>query len=61
MAWNAALLRPDIFRAVAVLSVPYNPPLTLPHNTSLNDVMTMMAAGREYYRLCQSPVLPRRI
>ena len=25
-AWNAALLRPDVFRAVAGLSVPYTPP-----------------------------------
>jgi pimeloyl-ACP methyl ester carboxylesterase len=25
-AWHAALLRPDIFRAVAGLSVPYSPP-----------------------------------
>ncbi len=26
VAWNAALLRPDLFRAVAGLSVPYSPP-----------------------------------
>ena len=26
MAWNAALFRPDVFRAVAGLSVPYTPP-----------------------------------
>ena len=51
VAWNGALLRPDIFRAVAVLSVPYNPPLTLPHNMSLDDVMAMTAGDREYYRL----------
>ena len=26
MAWNAALLRPDVFRAVVGMSVPYAPP-----------------------------------
>ena len=26
IAWNSALLRPDVFRAVAGLSVPYAPP-----------------------------------
>ena len=25
VAWNSALLRPDIFRAIALLSVPYSP------------------------------------
>lgn len=51
VAWNAALLRPDVFRAVGVLSVPYSPPMTLPHDMSLNDAMAMMAGDREYYRL----------
>lgn len=27
VAWHAALLRPDIFRAVAGMSVPYSPPI----------------------------------
>lgn len=29
VAWHAALLRPDLFRAVAGLSVPYTPPIPL--------------------------------
>ena len=34
-AWHAALLRPDVFRAVAGLSVPYTPPSGLDLLTSL--------------------------
>ena len=55
VAWNAALFRPDLFRAVAVLSVPYSPPIALPPELSLNDVMTTNAAGRNYYRLYFQP------
>ena len=51
VAWYSALLRPDVFRGVSVLSVPFNPPLTLPHDVSLNDVMSLTAGDREYYRL----------
>ena len=51
VAWYSALMRPDIFRAVSVLSVPFNPPITLPHNVSLNDVMLANAGERNYYRL----------
>ena len=51
VAWYSALLRPDVFRGVSVLSVPFNPPLTLPHDVSLNDVMSLAAGDREYYRL----------
>jgi pimeloyl-ACP methyl ester carboxylesterase len=51
VAWNSALMRPDIFRAVAVLSVPFNPPIALPHDVSLNDVMAANAGDRDYYRL----------
>ena len=51
VAWYSALMRPDIFRAVSVLSVPFNPPITLPHNVSLNDVMAANAGERNYYRL----------
>ena len=33
IAWNSALLRPDVFRAVAGLSVPYAPPGDTRHPT----------------------------
>jgi len=54
VAWYAALFRPDMFRAVAALSVPFTPPLVdgLPDGVSFNDVMRMMAGeDRDYYRL----------
>ena len=51
VAWYSALMRPDVFRAVAVLSVPFNPPFPLPAGIDLNDVMRESAAGRQYYRL----------
>jgi pimeloyl-ACP methyl ester carboxylesterase len=54
VAWYSALFRPDMFRAVAALSVPFTPPLVggLPDGVTLNDVMRMMAGDdRDYYRL----------
>ncbi|HWL44199.1 MAG TPA: alpha/beta hydrolase [Ilumatobacter sp.] len=52
VAWYAALLRPDIFRAVVAMSVPYIPPLSgLPEGLTVNDIVRANAAGREYYRL----------
>jgi pimeloyl-ACP methyl ester carboxylesterase len=52
IAWWSALMRPDMFRAVAGMSVPYLAPIEgLPTGVTMNDVMTMVAAGREYYRL----------
>jgi pimeloyl-ACP methyl ester carboxylesterase len=52
VAWFAALMRPDVFRAVAALSVPYIPPIgALPEGMTMNDVMRVNAAGRDYYRL----------
>jgi len=51
VAWYSALMRPDVFRALAVLSVPFNPPFPLPAGIDLNDVMRESAAGRQYYRL----------
>jgi len=52
VAWNSALMRPDVFRAVAVLSVPYGRANgTLPEGTTVNDVMALAAGDREYYRL----------
>ena len=51
VAWYSALMRPDIFRAVTVLSVPFNPATTLAHDVALNDLMAANAGGRNYYRL----------
>lgn len=52
VTWYAALMRPDVFRAAAVLSVPFMPPTgALPEGLTVNDVMAANAAGRNYYRL----------
>ena len=51
VAWYASLMRPDIFRAVIGLSVPYSPPAALPEGIDLNQVMKMTAGERDYYRL----------
>jgi epoxide hydrolase A/B len=37
VAWNAALLRPDMFRAVAAMSVPYRPRGAVPPLRALRD------------------------
>ncbi|MGY9074192.1 MAG: alpha/beta fold hydrolase [Acidimicrobiales bacterium] len=53
VAWYSALMRPDMFRAVAALSVPFMPATgSLPDGVTVNDVMKMMAGpDRDYYRL----------
>jgi pimeloyl-ACP methyl ester carboxylesterase len=51
IAWYSALMRPDVIRAAAVLSVPYNPPPPLPPELKLTDLMRQAAGDREYYRL----------
>jgi pimeloyl-ACP methyl ester carboxylesterase len=51
VAWYSALMRPDVMRAVAVLSVPYTPPFALPDGVTLSQLMTANAGNREYYRL----------
>lgn len=52
VAWYSALMRPDVFRAVAALSVPYTAPFgALPEPMTLADLMRMNAGGRDYYRL----------
>jgi pimeloyl-ACP methyl ester carboxylesterase len=52
VAWYSALMRPDVFRAVAALSVPYLPPTgALPEGLTVGDLMRANAAGRNYYRL----------
>jgi pimeloyl-ACP methyl ester carboxylesterase len=59
VAWNSALMRPDIFRAVAVLSVPFHPPTALPAGVSIDDLMAFNAGERDYYRLYfQKPLVP---
>jgi pimeloyl-ACP methyl ester carboxylesterase len=45
IAWTSALLRPDVFRAVAGLSVPFSPPGT----TRPTDVFRRMAGDEEFY------------
>ncbi len=52
VAWYAALTRPDLFRAVVGLSVPYTPPTGgLPDGVTVDDVMALAAGDRAYYRL----------
>ncbi len=53
VAWYAALMRPDLFRAVACLSVPYTGPIgALPEGIDLNGLMAQTAGpDRDYYRL----------
>jgi len=52
-AWYSALIRPDVVRAVAALSVPFLPATgELPDGITVNDVMRMTAGPeRDYYRL----------
>jgi pimeloyl-ACP methyl ester carboxylesterase len=45
IAWNSALLRPDVFRAVAGMSVPWAPPGD--HRPS--EVFRMMGGDEEFY------------
>jgi len=54
VAWHAALLRPDRFRAVAALSVPYIPrgPVTGPRSTIRPlEAMRQLSAGYFFYQL----------
>jgi pimeloyl-ACP methyl ester carboxylesterase len=45
IAWNSALLRPDVFRAVVGLSVPYSPRT----GTRPSDAFRSMGGGEEFY------------
>src|SRR5947209_207934 len=47
VAWTAALLRPDLFRAVALLSVPYLPR----GQVRPTEVLTRMVGDRFFYQL----------
>ena len=53
VAWFAALMRPDLFRAVMGLSVPFlNPIGALPEGIDINGLMAQAAGpDRDYYRL----------
>ncbi len=53
VAWYSALTRPDVFRAVVGMSVPFAPPTgALPDGVTVNDVMRATAGpDRDYYRL----------
>lgn len=53
VAWYSALTRPDMFRAVAGLSVPFIPAIGgLPDGVTVNDMMRLNAGPeRDYYRL----------
>jgi pimeloyl-ACP methyl ester carboxylesterase len=52
VAWHAALMRPDVFRAVAVLSVPYMPPIAgLPEGVTVTQLVAKVAGARDFYRL----------
>jgi hypothetical protein len=44
VAWNAALLRPDVFRAVGGMSVSYAPPRRVERLAALSQ-----AGGRDCY------------
>jgi pimeloyl-ACP methyl ester carboxylesterase len=45
IAWNSALLRPDVFRAVGGLSVPFGPA----GDTRPSDAFRLMAGAEEFY------------
>ena len=45
IAWSSALLRPDVFRAVAGLSVPYSPP----GDARPSDAFRLIAGAEEFY------------
>lgn len=52
VAWYCALMRPDLFRAVAALSVPYQAPTgCLPQGVTIDDLMRASSKGADYYRL----------
>jgi pimeloyl-ACP methyl ester carboxylesterase len=53
VAWYSALMRPDMFRGVAALSVPWIPPIgALPEGITMNGLMAQAAGeNRDYYRL----------
>lgn len=51
VAWYAALMRPDLFRALAVMGAPYSPPMHLPAGVRLTDVIRARSGGGQNYRV----------
>jgi pimeloyl-ACP methyl ester carboxylesterase len=52
IAWYSALMRPDVFRAVVGMSVPYVVPAVLPPGVTITGRMRETAGpDRQYYRL----------
>jgi pimeloyl-ACP methyl ester carboxylesterase len=52
IAWYSALMRPDVFRAVVGMSVPYVAPAVLPPGVTITGRMRKTAGpDRQYYRL----------
>ncbi|MBH8555203.1 alpha/beta hydrolase [Nostocaceae cyanobacterium CENA357] len=49
VAWHCALLRPDIFRAITLLSVPYRPRSW--EDIRPTEAMKLMAGEQEFYQL----------
>ena len=49
VAWHCALLRPDIFYALGLLSVPYLP--RIPGTMRATEAMSRMAGEQEFYQL----------
>ncbi len=49
VAWHCALFRPDMFRAVALLSVPYLPRTW--ESIRPTELMRLMAGDKEFYQL----------
>jgi pimeloyl-ACP methyl ester carboxylesterase len=50
-AWHAALLRPDVFRAVVGMSVPYSPP----HRTDILSALARRGVSTFYMQYFQTP------
>ena len=49
IAWTSALLRPDLFRGVAGLSVPYAPPTGTRQPRPTDRMNALVPAGEEFY------------
>ena len=49
IAANSALLRPDVFRAVALLSVPYNPPGRRRPTEAFDEIGRLAGDDEEFY------------
>lgn len=50
-SWYAALMRPDMFRAVVVMGAPFTPPMQLPEGVKLLDAVAARSGGLNNYRV----------